>query len=111
MANGDGNGNGVWKDMPWWVKAVAIVGVPSLISLGVVWSDRVQLAAKTYENNVFLRQVIAESGEHNDRVLQRFEALGNRADETNRILLAGCINDAQKAKNPIEAQERCVGRR
>lgn len=107
MANGNGNGNDPMSGLPWWVRAIIIVGVPSALLLGLVWSDRVQLADKTYENNVFLRQVISESREHDARVLQRFDALGDKSDETNRILLAGCVNEAKT----MEARELCVGKR
>lgn len=31
--NGNGNGNGLWTGMPWWVRAVALVGVPALITV------------------------------------------------------------------------------
>jgi hypothetical protein len=113
MPNGDtnGNGNGNGRDpmagLPWWIRAIVIVGVPSAIAMGLVWSNQVQLADKTAENNVFLRQIVSESRDHDARVLLRFESLGDKADETNRILLAGCVNDAKNT----EARERCVGRR
>ncbi len=109
MANGDTNGNGLsggfWKDMPWWVKAIAIVGVPSLISLGVVWSDRVQLADDVRSNGILLREAQASSLAHDARVVLRFEELADATAETNRILSATCVNAAQTEFE----RERCVG--
>lgn len=109
MANGEMNGNGrdPMAGLPWWVRAVVIVGVPSAIALGLVWSDRIQLASQVETNGGLLLQIQTEGKAHDTRVLQRFEELGQKSTETNRILLAGCVNDAKT----IEARERCVGNR
>lgn len=112
MANGNGNGpgsalsDGFWRDMPWWVKAVAIVGVPSLISIGVIVSDRAQLAGTVRTTEERLQRVEQTQIMHDSRVWLRFDELGAAARETNRILMAGCVNDAKT----MEARERCIGR-
>lgn len=106
MANGNGNGDPL-SGLPWWVKAIVIVGVPSAIALGLVWSNQTQLATKTYENNTYLRQIIAEEREHDGRVLLRFQQLAEQTGETNRILMANCVNNARTE----DARDRCVGRR
>ena len=106
MANGNGSTDPM-SGLPWWVRAIVIVGVPSAIALGLVWSDRIQLASDVIANGAILRQIHAEAKAHDERVLQRFEGLGFQTGETNRILLAGCVNDAKTT----EARERCVGKR
>ena len=106
MANGDTNGNGLWAGMPWWVKAIALVGVPSLISVGVITSDRMQLSGVVNANSDKLTTIQTVQQAHDSRVWLRFDELSRATAETNRILLAGCVNNAQT----IEARERCIGR-
>lgn len=107
MANGDG----FWSGMPWYVKAIAVVGVPSLISIGVVWSDRVQLVDRIDAQTRLLATIQLEAKEHAQTDGSLNGAILEAQKETNRILLAGCVNDATTKPNPIEARERCIGRR
>lgn len=93
--------------LPWWVRAIVMVGVPSAIALGLVWSDRAQLADQVHTNGVLLRQIDADARAHDARVLLRFQELSTVTSETNRILTASCVNSA----TTVEARERCVGRR
>jgi len=104
MANG--NGNDPMSGLPWWVKAVVIVGVPSAIALGLVWSDRVQLAHSVTNNGILLHDLKSGAQLHDAKVTNRFDDLSSRVRESNRILLAQCVNEA---KTP-EARERCIGR-
>lgn len=104
MANG--NGNDLWNDMPWWVKAVALVGVPSLISVGIVASDRWQLSGAVKETAACVERVENAGAAHDARMLLRFDELKRATEETNRILVATCVNAAQT----MEARERCIGR-
>ncbi len=107
MANGESNGNGgLWGGMPWWVKAIALVGVPSLISIGVITSDRVQLSGVVNSNGQKIDSLQNLTTVHDSRVWIRFDELSRATAETNRILLAGCVNDAKT----MEARERCIGR-
>jgi hypothetical protein len=106
MANGDTNGNGLWAGMPWWVKAIALVGVPSLISIGVITSDRMQLAGVVNANGAKIDTLQSVTTVHDSRVWIRFDELSKATQETNRILTATCVNAAPT----IEARERCIGR-
>lgn len=107
MANGNGNGGfDPFGGMPWWAKFIVVIGVPSAIALGLVWSDRTQLSARVEGSHTILVELAQENKAHDARVLARFEELSAATRETNRILLAGCVNDAETA----EARERCVGR-
>jgi len=92
--------------MPWWVKAIVIVGVPSAISLGLVWSDRAHLSATVEANRSTLTEMRVTAAEHDRSMLQHFQVLAAQAAETNRILLAGCVNDAKTET----ARNRCLGR-
>ncbi|HOG29224.1 MAG TPA: hypothetical protein PLT35_08080 [Vicinamibacterales bacterium] len=107
--NGNGTRNGrtdPLAGLPWWVRAVFLVGVPSAIALGLVWSDRAQLAEQIHTNGVLLRQIDADARAHDARVVLRFQELSTATSETNRILTASCVNAAKTA----EARERCIGR-
>jgi predicted nucleic acid-binding OB-fold protein len=96
----------LWDDMPWWVKAIALVGVPSLISVGVIYSDRVQLADEVRTTRERVQAIERGAGDHDVRVNIRFQELSDTTKETNRILVASCVNAAQTALD----RERCVGR-
>lgn len=96
----------LWDDMPWWVKAVALVGVPSLISLGVIYSDRVQLAYTVNDTHSRLQRVESDAAAHDRAVSLRFDRLGEQTSETNRILTATCVNAAQTMVD----RDRCIGR-
>jgi hypothetical protein len=106
MANGDG----FWKDMPWWVKAIAIVGVPSVLSVILVWSDRVQLLARVEYNTALLQKLTSDASTH-ATVDAAFDAdLKRSSEETNRLLLAACINATlDKGTLAADARERCYG--
>jgi len=106
MANGDS----FWKDMPWWVKAIAIVGVPSVLSLYIVYSDRAHLLAKMDVEAAILRQLSTASQLHAELDRTFDMELQHQAAETNRILLATCIN-ATLGRNDraAESRDRCYG--
>lgn len=102
MANGD---NDPLSGLPWWVKAIVIVGVPSAIALGLVWSDRMQLTTTVRDNQDRLIRIETVQSTHDSRVWTRFDELAAASRETNRILLATCVNQAATAAD----RERCVG--
>ena len=107
MAYEDNHASGsLWDDMPWWVKAIALVGVPSLISVGVIYSDRVQLAGTVQDNADRLQAIERDAANHDVRVILRFQELHDTTKESNRILVAMCVNAAQTSLD----RERCVGR-
>lgn len=105
LLNGE-NGRDPMAGLPWWVRAIIIVGVPSAIALGLVWSDRTQLSNAVTDNNIRLRELKTDATAHDARVLTRFDVLERAANETNRILMANCVNNARDET----ARERCVGR-
>ena len=114
MANGNGNGlsDGFWRDMPWWIKAIALVGVPSLISLTVVLSDRVQLVATVQESHEILQTMQRQRNEDVARMMLRTDELNGAVAETNRLLLAQCVNEAYKSPTvdaAATARDRCFG--
>jgi len=106
MPNGNGNTD-LLNGLPWWAKFIVMIGVPSAIALGLVWSNQTQLAQHVEMNGTIVREIQAEERAHDSRVLLRFEDLSRKTDETNRILTASCVNDART----MEARERCVGSR
>jgi hypothetical protein len=108
MANENSNGTDLFAGQPWWVKAIFFIGVPSAIALGLVWSDRVQLADTVNSNASCLQRIEQGANTHNDYVKDQFSRLSRATDETNRILLATCVNNA---KGNSDAIDRCAGRR
>jgi hypothetical protein len=100
------NGRDPMSGFPWWLKAVVVIGVPSAIALGLVWSDRTQLRDTVFENGSILKEIRVTDAAHGVRMEEGFRLLDNKTAETNRILLAGCVNSA---KTP-EQRDRCVGR-
>ena len=106
MANGNGTTPDIMNGLPWWVKAIVIVGVPSAISLGLVWSDRAQLTASVEANQGMLTEMRVTDAAHDVSMLRHFEVLSQQAVETNRILTASCVNSA---KTEYE-RNRCLGR-
>ncbi len=103
MAND--NGRDPMSGLPWWIKAVVIVGVPSAIALGLVWSDRMQLRDTVFANGAVLREMRVTDAAHSVRMEEGFRLLDDKTTETNRILLAQCVNNARTS----EQRERCVG--
>ncbi len=101
------NGRDPMSGLPWWVKAIVIVGVPSAISLGLVWSDRMQLRDTVISNGTQLAILRAAEDTHNRMMTLQFDFLSKQGAETNRILVATCIN---AARNDAQRNE-CVGRR
>ena len=110
MADEYKNGDSFWKDMPWWVKAIAVVGVPSILSIGVVWSDRVQLLSKMETEATILSAIQSNATVHFKTDQAFDENLEQYAIETNRILLATCINSTLiLTTGANEARDRCYG--
>lgn len=110
MAN-EYNGRDPMAGLPWWVKAivviVGVVGVPSAISLGLVWSDRTELRTTVNANATVLGGLTIAAGVHDRSMNRQFETAAGLAAETNRILSATCVNAAKSD----EQRDRCVGRR
>jgi len=105
MANGNGNGD-VFSGLPWWAKFIVWVGVPSAIALGLVWSDRLQLMSVVSDSQERLSRIESLTTTHDSRTWLRFEELSSATRETNRILMAQCVNEAKTSSD----RDRCVGR-
>jgi hypothetical protein len=93
--------------MPWWVKAVFLVGVPSAIALGLTWQSAFVLGGRVEDNGKALTAIHSEARLHDQSVSARFQYLSQQTEETNRILVATCMNQSKD-----DAQrDRCAGRR
>jgi hypothetical protein len=101
------NGRDPLAGLPWWVKAVFLIGVPSAIALGLTWQVSTVLTTRVESNGKALEVVHSEARLHDQAVVSRFDYLSRQTDETNRILTATCNNQAKD-----DAQrDRCAGRR
>lgn len=79
--------------LPWWVKAIGVVGVPSAIAIYLVWTIASGLVPAMAEMQKTLNAVAADhivSKSQNDNIL--------------RVLRASCVNQAQTN----DARERCL---
>lgn len=97
--------NGIWKGQPWYIKAIAMVGVPSLLVVALVWSDRVQLIYNLRDQLKIITEMKLEAELHIAQDTLINNKILNTLTETNRIILAGCVNSA----NTNEARDRCNG--
>lgn len=102
--NGNGNGRDLFSGMPWWVRAIALVGVPAIISLWLVGLTTGTLATHVAENGAKVDTISADAKRHDDRVTLRFEALQRSADTQTRILRSICQS---VAKTDLQ-RERCT---
>ena len=77
--NEDGNGNG----MPWQVKAVGLIGVPSVIAIYLVWAlvADVRINQQSSKENLALHAIQTNSvSEQNKELLQVLKRLQTSVD-------------------------------
>ena len=99
------NGRDPLQGAPWWAKVIFVVGAPMALVMWLVWSDRMQLRTVVETNGAVISEVQSFSHAHDKKVIERFDVLSKEASETNRILLAGCVNDAKTES----ARNNCIG--
>lgn len=113
MANAqDGNGRDLlFHGMPWWVRAIALVGVPAVISLWLVGLTTGTLATavsdngkKISANDQRIAELAADDKSRGEQVNLRFEQLQRSAETQTRILRSICQS---VAKTDIQ-RERCT---
>ena len=92
MAESNGNG-GVWSGMPWWVKAIALVGVPAIIALHATFVIGSDARAIRDRLNTHLNQTEGFMSKQTQQ-----------AEKTNAFLFIMCLNNA--AMDEIK-KERC----
>jgi len=92
--------------LPWWLKGILVIGPLTAIALGLVYSDRVQLQTSVAETRAIVGAMVLTDASHDLKVTAQFIELSKVTAETNRILVAACVNAAQG-----EAQRNaCMGR-
>jgi hypothetical protein len=100
-------GNGELKDpffgMPWFIKAVALIGVPSVISLLLVWSIQVKVSDTVYSNAQAIHEVRLEAIAHDVRVQTSFAEIKQQGQVNERLLRMIC---SSLAKTP-ELSQNC----
>lgn len=91
----NGNGRDVFAGMPWWVRAIALVGVPALISMGLVFYGSLNIAGNVTANGHAVAMLAQDAQLHDQRVMSRFEQLQRSADTQTRILRSICQSVAR----------------
>jgi hypothetical protein len=99
------NGRDPFAGMPWWVRAVALVGVPALISMGLVWFGAQSIATNVAANGTKVAAVSQEMQLHDAKVQTQFEELRRESAVQTRYLRTLC--QAATRNDPVLAT-RCV---
>lgn len=102
MVKTDNGGFDFFSGMPWYVKAVAVVAVPSLISLGVVWNNETRMVAKVEETRIRVERLEVQTSEHDKAVKEDFLRLTESGKTNERLLRLICSGVA-----PKEAKSAC----
>ena len=104
VQNSTGNGgNDIFGGMPWWVKAIAVVGIPSLISVGVVYTNEYRLAINVASNGKAITELQSLTSEHDRKVRESFTILEIQGKENEKLLRMICMG-VQKTE---EAKQGC----
>jgi len=86
--------------MPWWVKAIGFVGVPSAIAMFLIWALVQNVVPAVLEMqktvNTMAVQVATVSAEHAESKRQTEEVI--------KVLRGNCINQAKS----YEEKNRCL---
>ena len=93
--------------MPWWVRAVIMIGPIGVLALGLAYQNAFVTNQGVVQNGRIISEVRQEAIAHDRRVTDQFNALTVHTVETNRILMAGCVNNAKDE----DARDRCSGKR
>jgi hypothetical protein len=94
--NGNGNGNrDLFSGMPWWVRAVALVGVPTIISLWLVGQTTGELARNITKNKEISEVIAQRQHEQDESVTRRFLALERYFETSIRLQRIACRGSAR----------------
>lgn len=102
----DTNGTNMLAGLPGWARAAFLLGVPSLIALGLTYYVTLGADAKLSHIDQTVTATELSAGEHDRRVTSSFGRLETRQDEMTRVLIALCVNAAKDET----ARNRCFGR-
>ena len=102
----EGNGSNALAGSPWWVRAVWILGAPTLMALGLTYWLAMGADAKLSHVVSAVDTAAVAAVDHDDRVRTNFTRVETKQDESTRILLAMCVNAAKDEA----ARNRCLGR-
>lgn len=106
--NGNGAGNGNGRDplsgMPWQIRAIFIIGVPSAIALWLTYVGTANISQNVRTNGDALAIVRSEAALHDQRVRAQFDELQQSAITQTRILRSICQS---VAKNDLQ-REKCT---
>lgn len=86
--------------MPWWVKAIGLVGVPSAIALYLIWA----LVNAVIPTVVQMQQMLSDHMKAQERMREEQSLTNTRTDTIIKVLRITCIN---QAKDDV-SRERCL---
>ena len=86
---------GDWASMPWWVRAIAVIGVPGVLTLYLVYSGVQEVPATRRASELAVQEIL-----RNREIMREHEV----RDQANfRLLQRICSNTARNA----DERDRC----
>ena len=101
----NGNGRDPLSGMPWWMKAIILIGVPGAIALVLTYQSAFVLEQSVAINGQKLASMQADARIHDATAHAHFSESHAAIDEMTRIMMAQCVNAAQTTME----RDRCAG--
>lgn len=101
----NGNGRDPLSGMPWYIKAVILIGVPGAIALALTWQSAFVLQQSVALNGVKLVTMQQELRVHDAAAAAHVNDSHEALEELNRVVLAMCMNAATN----MAGRDRCAG--
>ena len=101
--NPEEQGTSILSGMPWYIRAIAIVGVPSLIAISLIWSIETRMVSTINESHQRLVELTSLETAHDRRVTENFTGLQRQGDTNEQLLRMICYG-VQKTE---EAKQGC----
>ncbi len=109
MAHGETNGNGALEGLPRWVRSVAVVGLPGVFALVLIWLITSGLPANAEQAKTNAAAAVVAAQAAAELVQKHIEQSNAQQHDLERLLIRICLNTAKDA----QSAEACwgVGRR
>lgn len=86
--------------MPWWVKAIGFVGVPSVIALGLVYALVTSIAPLMINNNKMLTDHMLQMS----TMVAEQQQIRGQNERIIKVLTSSCVNGAKTQ----DERNRCI---
>ena len=106
MANGDGTNNTIWAGMPWYIRALGVVGFPVVCAIYLVWLTGQALPAQMGAMLTRQNEIMVSITAYHDVAAQKWSMQEDTNKELITIARATCVNAARDETS----RNRCLGR-